>query len=385
MAADSGDDPELQRDLVAGYRRLADLQGSTVSGGNNGQLDAAGANLLKALAIQEKLAAGTEVTIDDRRNLGKLYQEIGLSLEGQLDLATRTAYAQKGLGIFRGLAENDPQGRVARKDLANSLWVWAQFVRLKGDDAGAIAVYEQAVGLYEQLAAEDPADLKPRRNAALTYKNIGSVYFVDGDYQKALEYYQKALGYDLQTSAAAPDDTERQMDLSFSYKSIAKAQSRLGNKEGTFAAFQNAMEIQEKVLNTDAKNKFAGKALFGTYSAIAEAYLRFDDLARSAAFYGKCREMLAGKAPDQESNSDKVVRASYLSGYAELLTRQAELERSTEKKLAAYRSARSDLTDAAAIYGTMLEQNTLDPAYRNSPNEVAAALDRVDQAIARLR
>ncbi|MBS1793904.1 MAG: serine/threonine protein kinase [Acidobacteria bacterium] len=383
IAQESLDNPELQRELVGAYKRLADIQGSVSEAGNLGETGKSRDNYLKAIALQEALVSNAPASFEDRRTLGDLYFDVEVLFENENERPIQAEYAEKGLNIFKALEKDNPDRVQRTADLANALWNWANIVRLKGDNDGAIEVYGEAAQIYEnlKLSAEEPQRYK--RNAALSYKYIGSIYQIEKDYQKALEFYQKAFVYDRENAGLAQNDVAAQMDLSFTHKSLAGVFYKLNEQEKMFAEYRQAIAIQERIFNSDPKNNFAARALFKSYSQMADYYRDSGKIAEAEEYLQKCQKMLASKALKQDA-LDQPVIGVYLWSYGNLFLKKAEAEKNTAEKLVDLKAARDKFIEAANIYQTLQKQSILDPAYANNPSAIAVSLETVNRELLRL-
>ncbi len=378
LAQESSDKPDLQRELVAAYRKLGEIQGSTSEGGNLGDENASRKNYLKALAIQENLAANSS-NIEDQRILGKIYLDVSDLFNRENERPTRAEYVGKGLQIFRNLQTTNPKTTEREADLAKALWTWANIVRLQGDNDGAIETYAQAAEIYETLGRGSEDANRFQRNAALTYKNIGAIYAVKKDFQKALDFYQKAYAFDKENALRAPDNVETQMDLSFTHKSLGQAFYELNEKDKTLEQYKSAIAIQEKVFKADAKNRFAAKALSRSYLNIADVHRDGGDFATAETYYQKCRAVLEANSDKQQTTSDKLQTANFFRSFGDFYLKKASHEKPinhTDLKIALEK-----LTEAKNIYQTLQSQNVLDPAYVENIGLINQSLDKVTSAM----
>ena len=378
LAQESFDKPDLQRELVTAYRKLGEIQGSTSDGGNLGDENAARENYLKALAIQETLAANNS-SVEDQRSLGKIYLDVSYSFDKENERPTQAEYVAKGLQIFRVLQTTNPKTTEREADLANALWTQANIVRLQGDNDGAIETYVQAAEIYETLGRGGENAARYRRNAALTYKNIGAIYAVKKDFSKALEFYEKAFDFDKENAVRAPENVETQMDLSFTHRSLGEAFYHLNDKGKTLGEYQSAIAIQEKVYAADAKNRFAAKSLARSYLNIADVYRDDGDLTQAETHYQKCRAMLGGDAGKEGTTSDKLQTANFYWSYGDFYLKKAFQEKPSNNN--DLKSALEKLTEAKNIYQTLQNQNVLDPAYLENIGQINQSLDKVISAL----
>ena len=195
--------------------------------------------------------------------------------------------------------------------------------------------------------------------------------------------WQKAFVFDKENADSAPNDVAAQMDLSFTHKSLASVFYKLNEQEKSFEEYRQAIAIQEKILNSDPKNKFAAKSLFKSYSYLAEFYRDFGTLAQAEDYFQKCQQMFESKGMEQDA-VDKPIKANYLWSYGNFFLKKTETEKDTAGKLVDLKAAREKFIEAGNIYQILEKQNILDPAYSKNPSEIAASLEKANREILRL-
>ncbi len=381
ISSESGNNPDLQRELVGAYRKLGAIQGSTVEGGNLGQYVASRENYLKAVAIQENLAINNKATIDDQRTLGNLYLEVGLIFEKKDERPIQAEYVEKGLKTFQTLKSDNPNQLQGKADFARAMWHWAYIVRLKGDNQGAIKIYSQVAEIYEELGKGSELPQKYKRSAALTYKNIGSIYILENDFPKSLEFYQKAFVYDKENAEISTDNVESQMDLVFTHNCLGSAYFNLKEIEKAIAEYKISIPILEKLNSLDAKNRFIERTLFNGYSKLGELYRDNNEFSEAESYFQKCQKILNSKESKEVGTSEKTHIADYFWKYGELFLRKSDLEKNKSQKLNNLREAKVKLEEAERIYEALKSENILDPAYLENPAKIAESLNKVEREI----
>jgi class 3 adenylate cyclase/Tfp pilus assembly protein PilF len=114
---------------------------------------------------------------NDRKELAKSINGLGIVYGNLSDYAKALEYLQKALAIYEELGSNDGIGRI----FGNIGWVYQNL----SDYAKTLEYYQKALAIYEELDNKD--------GIARNLTNIGMVYNFLSDYAKALEYLQKAL------------------------------------------------------------------------------------------------------------------------------------------------------------------------------------------------
>lgn len=379
LSEESSGDIQLQRELVAAYKRLAEVQGSVDEAGNLGENDASMTNYLKALSLQESIVSDALSTIDDRRTYGNLLLDVSLLLDRENDVSQQNELINRGFSIFEDLLNENPDRRQARADMARALWFKATFIRGKGDNDGAIELFNRTIQIYDELLAEYPGEPKYRRNQALTWKNLGSVYFLQSNFAAALESYKKALVADAELAAAAENDVSAQMDLSFSHISIARAYFKLNDPSKAFEEFSKGVKIQERLHNQDPKNMFVLTRLIRSYASLAESLRDLNRLSEAEWFYQKSFQLLSTSPVESLSQIERAQVALMYFSRANFFLRRSE-SMAAGRKQADQNSAIADLEKAHSIFSELKVRQTLDPAFEK---DMAAVSEKLLQVHAR--
>ncbi len=317
LASESDYSLKLQRDIVAAYRKIGDIQGSFAGGGNLGKNEAALESFRKALAIEETIVAANPESSEDNQMLARILLDIAQQHEYTGDSQSGEAFARRAIEIFKKITGELPAETKPRSDLARGLWTLASAVRSGGDLDGALAAYHESAEIYEKLAAEKPEERKFIRNAALTYKNIGAVLELKKDFASASEYYNRALPIDTKNAAEEPDSTTAQMDLSFTFGSLATVSMNLGDFNAALEHNRSKLAIQEKVAAADPKNAFAQSSLAKTYRMFGEIWTmlkKFDEAASNHQNSIKIHERLLAIDPQNVKRSVALAEGYSLFG-----------------------------------------------------------------------
>ncbi len=385
ISQDSDDNPDLQRDLIDAYRKLADIQGSTVQGGNLGDESGARINLLKALKIGEKLVSGESATNDDKKNLGKIYLDISSFFELENERPAQAKYVDSALAIFQALSDQNPDTASSQADLAKALWYKANIVRLHGDNHGSIEAYKQAESIYSRLGRGTEKPELYRRNAALTRKNLGTIYLLENDIRNARKYFQLAFDFDKANSVASPANAEVLMDLSFSHKSLGEVYLKSKDFKKSIEHFRQALQIQESIAARDPKNSFATNAIFETNASLGNAFADSGDLSEAENAFKKCESELSNILSKTGNNHDQSVTARFLKVYGDFYLKKAQLPAGPGVKISYLEQAKERFRASRDIFGKMESEKTLDPAFKNVFAEVIEAFKKTETEISKLK
>jgi eukaryotic-like serine/threonine-protein kinase len=188
LARESQDDPSLQRELAAAYRRVGDLQ-----------------------------------------------------LTGDTEGAERS-YA-KALTISEAVMHSDSNAQ-ARRDVASAALALGGVVWERGDLVGGLAYARRARALLEPLVATGPNDLEVRLQLSSATDRLGQISLEAGEIARSLEYHRA----DLRQLEAAPETDLRRpavrQAISVAYGHLADAQSEAADLPGALASQRRSLALR---------------------------------------------------------------------------------------------------------------------------------------------
>ena len=159
LASEAGDDPSLQRELVAGYLKVGNVQGNP----NNANLgDSAGAmrSYRNAQVIAERLTVSDPNDARAKRLLAVIYEKIGDLENGSGNVAAAVKSVETSLALFKELAAANPTDVKAQESLAISHVKVGDFLGNSnfpnvGDLSGALESYQSSSALLQSLYAAE--------------------------------------------------------------------------------------------------------------------------------------------------------------------------------------------------------------------------------------
>jgi len=293
LAAEAGDSAALARELVAGYRKLGDVQGSP-GHSNLGDTAGAEASYRKALAIAERWAArhpaDTEAAIERAALLDRLaalrwfvedldgavaLDEQALAVlaplppSAEVDRTRITVWSsladcrfgqgrrdealvlqQTALGVARTRATSGEARDV--DSLATSLIKIGDLHRFGDALDAAEAAYGEALVLREARLAASPDDAVAGRSVSLALTRLVKVHKGRGQLARAVELQDRVLALDEAAVRADPDDARARRDLAASALESAQLHDALGDQASDPAVrrdhFRVARERFERAL-----------------------------------------------------------------------------------------------------------------------------------------
>jgi tetratricopeptide (TPR) repeat protein len=112
-----------------------------------------------------------------------------------------------------------------------------------GDQAGALAAYQESLAIGRKLAAQDKGNAQAQRDVSVSFNKVGDMKRRGGDQAGALGAYQESL--DIRRKLAAQDqgNAEAQADLVVSLYKMAT----VGDTQQARAALTEALSIVENL------------------------------------------------------------------------------------------------------------------------------------------
>jgi len=159
LAADTQNDPALMRDLVAGYSRIAELEGNPYHP-NLGNTKAALANYQKSLTLEEALVRMYPDSQKDQFNLAQLYADLAeVHMAGTGNVPEAIRYCDQSMVLFDKLVSSKPND-VAILKQAISAYVTFGLLRIGNGASGTSGTVESGVAVLEKALAFDQRAIK---------------------------------------------------------------------------------------------------------------------------------------------------------------------------------------------------------------------------------
>jgi non-specific serine/threonine protein kinase/serine/threonine-protein kinase len=275
LAVEAGHDSELRRELAAGYRRLAEVQGAAGLQNLGDQTTARG-NYLKAAGMLEALRAQSPGDLRDRLALAETYTRLA-AFENER-AARRALYAQARV-LVDGMERLEPPNGLAFS-IAAAVWNGLGDEQIvDGQHQEARAARETAVRLGERALAMDARNLSWSRNVSLYYKKLGALLEFFDKVDEAIPYYRRAMALDRERIAQEPGRLLSRLDLSFAFGSMGSALRRKGDFRGAIEHYEQAIALRQEVAARDPRDDFAQTSVAYGFERIAGIRLQAGDVA----------------------------------------------------------------------------------------------------------
>jgi len=294
LAADAQNDPGLTRDLIAGYSRIAELEGNP-SHPNLGDTKASLASYKKSIDLEEALVRAYPDSDKDQLHLAQLYlnlSEVHMGATGNLPEAIRLC--RLSLPIFDGQAVAHPKD-VTVLTQATRAYVSLGMLQIGNGLTGSSGTVEAGVEALEKaleynrrsielapeninfrgegggirvtlgdaylklgnrplaeenfrsglkiLTALDPKEenIRISINRGVTETKVGDALMLEGRYPEALDYYKKGLETCARLHARDPHNETVRSEVVVRHGQVALALAHLGRNSEADQEFRAAL------------------------------------------------------------------------------------------------------------------------------------------------
>jgi len=266
LARDHAGDPDLLRELAAGYQRIADVQGNPRLR-NVGDLQEALGSYRKAIAIYDELVALAPGDAAARRGLAfthrRLASTLGFAGDGPAALYERTLEAQ----LFEALAaeQHDPHDAVA------SYVARAVVLTTRGQLGAAIELQRLAVEAQDAIVRTYPGDVVARRELGMRETELAGALSKQGDTDGALAHHRNALEIRRALVRETGDDDDRRA-LSVSHSAIGLTWLTAGDPTAALASFEDALALRRALDDANPDDERAQRDLAVAYENLGRAH-----------------------------------------------------------------------------------------------------------------
>ncbi|HEX8458371.1 MAG TPA: protein kinase [Pyrinomonadaceae bacterium] len=265
LAQESQGDASLQRELVAAYLKVGNVQGNP-NNANLGDTRGALESYRKALRIAERLTAADPADAPSRRFVGVISEKMSDAQSATGDTAGAVESQRRSLSIFKAIADSAPANVEARQSLAISYLKLgdvlgnANFTNY-GDRAGARQSYGAAAEILESLYSSDANNPKTRRLLGVIYERLGTMLEADGRIDEALQTYRKSSAIRERFAADFPTDTDAIRDAAIAHEKIGDVMTTKGELVAALESRRKSLAIFQSLVDADPQNAQARQSL----------------------------------------------------------------------------------------------------------------------------
>ena len=253
LAREAEDDPTLQRELAAAYRRVGDLQVSDPSGGDT---EGASRSYAKALAISEALLRA-DSSAQARRDVASAALALGSVVWERGNLGEGLAHAQHARALLEPLVAAAPHDTDLRLQLSTATDRLGQISLEQGEISRSLEYHRSDLRQLE--AAPEGAKQRPamRHSISVAYGHLADAQSEAGDFTGALESHRRSLALRQGLAQEFPDNATYA-------DNVATAQYYLATVLGHLGRWNEALRLQRELVARNPKTPFVcriGEAL----------------------------------------------------------------------------------------------------------------------------
>ena len=317
LAAESSDDPALQRELAAAYDRVGSVLGKPYAA-NLGNPKGALESYQKALRIREALVSADPRNPQNRRDLAESHSQIGWQLLATTDMDAVREHFRQAISIYAQLITAHPDDAAIRTALARAHNQLGSVLEDRGDLLGALENERRALSLLEELYAASPGDKEIRRTLSITYDYIARSLFLSGEVAAALENNGRALALRAALASEDPTNATLRRMLAISYQNDADFRDQSGDSEGALASFRRKLAIDEELVAADPANMLA-------HGDLAYSLQRLADILAARAIHAEALLHYRRAAEEYGQTDDRTANLRVAMSHAGAARAQASL------------------------------------------------------------
>ena len=425
LSAESGNAPDLQRELAAAYKKVGDVQGNPYDA-NLGNQDGALSSYRKALAIREALYAATPSDVNAKRDLGYSYNNVADILWAKGENEAALSYYGRGLSAFEELSKADSRNprylgginsslsgiaavQVQVGDFNNALETYRKNLRsaealltiqptnktyqrdvavvlLNTGDAllgvtdyrSALESYEKAVRTYSAVALSDKTNAQCARELGLCYARIATAYLHLNRFEEAVEFHLKAIEQQKQGADADPDNVQIHFDIASTYQDLSDNYLRMKRLNRAVTSARESIRIFN---DTIAKNPHysEGQGNFGlTYQTYAQILLERGDPKGALESYGKALTILE---PEPVRSAQTVALARTYEGMGNVHLLLANHEKGETRRAAFFKEARDWYEKSSEVWRALDQQGKVTDEEKTTPSKIMQRIEQCKRAL----
>jgi non-specific serine/threonine protein kinase/serine/threonine-protein kinase len=393
LAAEAGNDRQLQQDLAAAYEKVGDIQGQAYGPANVGEPRLALDSYAKGIALLEAIVANDPGNVSARSSLARSYLRRSRLLLLLGDSAQAVVASQSAVSAFEALAQMQPDV-ATRAGLADAYSSHAYTMDMAGEmpggqsDAGNVYA-RKAVATLESLTQQNPDDADLAYKLAKAYSTLAITVLGDvprpETMQESLDFHRKALAVDTRLVESTQGANSRYARaVLLDRMNVAFILNEMADYRG---AVENARAAQPLLarLRTDANNTQVRVDSANLAWPLGRALLALGEIDAAAKVFEQHAAVLADLAAESDTLKVQYLRGTMAFGLAEVHSRHASTDATdTAARLKHWRQASALYSEALAHFGRVTASVTLDHMDRHPVEGAVAGLARSKAQIAKL-
>jgi serine/threonine protein kinase len=300
LAAEAGDDPGLELELAAAYRRVGDVQGNP-SQPNLGDIAGAVAAYRKAQQILARLLQRTPASRAVRGELASCDMHAADTLASAGRVGEAVQLYRGTLALETALAAEKPADAARQMELARCDIAYGNLQAWNSDLGGALASFASARRILERLRAAPPRAAHPppptrqeiARELASTWTRTGDALCWQDRCQDAAAWHQRAIGALEALAREQPNDTATLQALYTAHLKMSEAMEGTGDNTRRLASCRRTLEVAGAMAAADPRNTMAQRDLAIGEDKLGDALAAQHDFDAAQSHYRSAMGILA--------------------------------------------------------------------------------------------
>jgi len=255
LAHEAHGDAALQRELARAYRRVADVQGGSMTA-NLGDTQGALNSYRKAVRILEGLFAADSGDVRTRRELAAVTSDFGTLLFDTGDVAGSLALARRAWALLEPLGRDSVDAGLGL-DLRKAGDLLGVLLLETGDAAGAARRHRDDLRRLEAAPEAERRRPDVRRSMSVALHHLADAQVQLGDLNGALDNYRRSRAIRAGLAAEFPDNVDYRGLVGSTDFWIADVLAQLGRHAEALAIYRERLAADSAAAREDPKNAIA--------------------------------------------------------------------------------------------------------------------------------
>ena len=271
LVQDAAGDTALALELAGAYRKLGQVQGSSVSE-NVGDVASALASFDKAAGLCDAVLSREPDSMPALIVATGAYDDLCNARKNAGDAAGAEQAYRRHEKIAARLERAHPGDPSAMASVASSYANLGYFRGREGDKTGAQQLYTRAVRAFDALPPEKRTEIETTRMYSFTLKRSAAIHVSENRLAEGEALYRRALSLDEALVAKHPDNAAYRYDMTFSLSDLAFVARKRKDYEQAEALYLRALEIRQKALDADPKDARALTGVSNLHNYLGTVY-----------------------------------------------------------------------------------------------------------------
>ncbi|HET7468055.1 MAG TPA: serine/threonine-protein kinase [Gemmatimonadales bacterium] len=303
LAHEAHGDASLQRELARAYRRVADVQGGSMTA-NLGDTEGALASYRKSVRILEDLFAADSADARTRRDLAGVTSDLGTLLFDTGDVAGSLALARRAWALLEPLGRDSLNAGLSL-DLRKAGDLLGVLLLETGDAEGAARRHRDDLRRLEAASEADRRRPDMRRSMSVAMHHLADAQVQLGDLNGALENYRKSRALRAGLAAEFPDNADYRGLVGSTDFWIADVLAQLGRHAEALAIYRERLAADSAEAREDPKNVVARSGI--AFNLVRVGDMEFQ-LGRAAQALSRHRQALAMRREEFRADSNNLFK-----------------------------------------------------------------------------